>query len=135
MNRRIAKLIVNAQVASDGGKGIKDIRYICESAYKAGYRRKDSCIWEACNLIASKKNSGFSYYVTDGQITPYLVYFNFKIDGVRKQISFHSYDYRLERFHCTDRVHGTRWDRGDSRRTAVELYELMKGGTEVHENR
>lgn len=128
MDKRVAKSIVYAQVASDGGKGIGSLYDISPDAYLSGYAGKDEHIWTAIRRIQKLHGkSGFSFYVTDGGCTPYLVYFNYKIGGVRRQISFHSFDDRLLGLWNTSASarHATHWDKACSRDNARELWEVV----------
>lgn len=125
----IAKCIVNAQICSDAGKYIydEDLCYssLCKAMQKKAYKGKDTQIFKAISLINCNKGSGFYYFVTKDKqyIADYIVYFNFKINGKRKQISFHSYDKRLERF--TGKSCNTYWDRKSSRQAVIELAQLL----------
>lgn len=139
IEKRIARCLVMAQSASDGGKGIRDLYeslkgtdcyYAVLEANKQGYERKDDEILRALNLIASARNkSGFHFYVAKRawDVTPYLVYFNFHIGKKRYQISFHTF-LPLEKWVNTS--HTTRWDHRDSREAARKLAVtyLAKGG-------
>lgn len=58
-DRIVAKAILDAQVASDGGKGIKEIMHMNKNAWYRGYSMKDNYIEKALNLIASDRNSSF----------------------------------------------------------------------------
>lgn len=120
----IYKHIINAQVASDGGKGIDEIKNLAPKIWKQGYKVKDREIMRAINLI--KNGNGYDvkfsvkrdyYSKTMGQC--YIVYFTF---GNKKQASFHSYNDELCNYVATD-VHIVRWDRDSSRDTILYLEE------------
>lgn len=130
MNFAIAKEIVKAQIASDGGKGIKDIADTIDigGVYcKKGYDIKDVCIRKAIKMINRCKKSGFYYFVQscDDFTNPcYIVYFNFKIDGERYQVSFHTFS-DLDHF-CNQKT-TTRWSKKvSSRESAVVLARCLK---------
>ena len=137
INKKIARCLVMAQAASDGGKGKRwlteslrgtDCYHSVLEAWKAGYIRKDDEILRAINLIASTRNkSDFRFYVTFGYRTTSLVYFNFHIGKKRYQISFHTY---LDLEEWENSEHITRWDHRDSREAARKLAVtyLAKGG-------
>lgn len=96
--KEIARYIILAQTASDAGKGI-EFRYIerncTRGAQKFGYDAKLWYILKAISLIRTCDQSMFRYYVTGN--TPdqngydsVLVYFDVKLKGERRQISFHT---------------------------------------------
>lgn len=114
INYFIAKSLIQAQLASDFAK-IKRVfvrnddpkflieRNLISCSIKEhdmrtcrffGYTAKESYIIRAIDLIRSNK-SDFRYYVseiTDDQngYDSIITYFDFKFNGVRKQISFHT---------------------------------------------
>lgn len=100
VDKEIALLLCRAQNASDGGKYLHhaDRRSLAGKDFCNGYAVKDDFIFKAVSLIASKRSS-FSYYIEysgeDWCAAPILIYFNFKIDGERFQVSFHSRDWSL----------------------------------------
>lgn len=121
LNKNIAKAIIAAQMCSDAGKGLFRLKNQ-KLAYKAKkkYPQKDTEILKAIEQINRLNNTGFYYSVKhDYDIAYYIVYFNFQLDGKRKQISFHSFDRRLEKF--VSSKCSTRWDKKDSREAAREL--------------
>lgn len=127
LNEAVAKYIVSAQIASDGGKRIKGIRNSLPDGflrYENGYGDKDMYILKAIDLInRAHGTSGFSYYVGRDKDAAYgpktVVYFNYKMHGERRQISFHSYSRSLKKF--VSNRHRTTWDHKDSRANALEL--------------
>ena len=133
LHEAVASYIVSAQLASDGGKGVKYLKGTCDmylvpkfqNRYSDGYRNKDKYIRKAIDMInRAHGHSGFSFYVTKGdEKAPILVYFNYRIDGERRQISFHSFDGSLEKYLNSKATckHRTTWDKGDSRKNAEEL--------------
>lgn len=98
LHKGIVREIIKAQIASDGGKGIYDIKHIInngEEYAKRGYGAKNRCIRKAIFTINHDKNTGFSYHVVKAKNfyrECYIIYFNFKIKGKRHQIAFHSFD-------------------------------------------
>lgn len=132
LDRNVVKFIVLAQVGSDAGKGIYELNacpLATESEQKAAergkYAIKDRWIYQALERVAGKRNTEFHFYVTDGEITPYLVYFDFKVEGKRFQISFHSFDSRLQKFYESSRKSRTRWDEKSSRESCERLVEYF----------
>lgn len=131
MNKKIAKAIILAQVASDGGKKIDDIAEISLITWSAGYSAKDRLIKSAIkDILRSRGHSIFSFYVTnDDSIGSYLVYFNYRLNGERRQISFHTFGDYFWRFVTNNNTHHTRWDEGSSRANALELWnEIQRDG-------
>lgn len=127
LNRYVAKQIILAQVASDAGKGIyllgqelKQTIPIYKVYEKKGYYAKDTCIKKALKTIQSKKNSGFFYHVKvaypcNHNRHCFLIYFNFQIENMRFQVSFHSFSnmWRYVNQKCN-----TRWQKKINSRTA-----------------
>lgn len=103
IDKKIAEAIVYAQIASDAGKGIKILKTNkigkSQSTVDKGYNSKDGYIFSALNLIRNTKNCGYKYYVTaqpDQNGNPsFIIYFNFKVNGKREQVSFHSFNKKL----------------------------------------
>lgn len=123
INGKIATLLLRAQNSSDGGKH-KHIIINNRRSYRdnaAGYQSKDSFVWEAIDLICrNRKSCDFKFAVTDGHITPYLIYFETIINDKKLQVSFHSYDSRLSKFRKNS--FRMKWDKADSRESALEIY-------------
>jgi hypothetical protein len=134
--REIARYIILAQSASDAGKGSK-FRYIPDSrgAFHFGYGVKTSYILAAIRLIRACNQNMFRYYVTGN--TPdqngnasVIVYFDVKLEGKRRQISFHTPWNQVEGT-ILERLIGsgrkTRWDRniGGSSDTCYDLAEYF----------
>ena len=122
MNKKIAELILRAQVASDGGKGI-----IHSTSRKArrdnagGYSRKDEYILEAIRLILTTGNE-FKFSVVEDKEdkADFIVYFTTKVDGEKFQVSFHSFCGELAKYcHKSFRIP---WDHWDSRESAEIIY-------------
>lgn len=134
MNKKIARNIILAQIASDGGKGYRYFKGLVpkeDVAYLLGYDIKDDYILDAINMINRHgKSSGFSYYIGESDIDSWnesaIVYFNFKIDGKRYQVSFHTFGEEIisRRYEKKNDTHSTRWDKASSRRAAMKLVEV-----------
>lgn len=130
--KQIVRCLVNAQVASNGGKGIYDIAVspFEKDIARGGYIYKDDFISRAISLINSTRNCGIYYYVAPcPELSDwndcFIVYFNIRVNGKRYQCSFHSFNSRLENL-----VGGpttTRWSRKDSSRDVLkELRDLIE---------
>lgn len=127
IDKVISKYIILAQVASDGGKGINTLNNLFPTSrlvsYK-GYDVKNVYIKKAIHMIQKSKDSIFRFYVKeDWKIANYIVYFNFKLDGKRFQVSFHSFK-DWSRYKRKD--YQTRWNKRDSREACLRLYEEIK---------
>lgn len=128
-NSAVALDIIKAQIASDAGKGyFSEYAEKYPSICKKGYAVKDFYILSACKKILKSKESGFYFYVThcldQNGNKSFLIYFNFRINGKRKQISFHSFDKELWKPFCKNNC-VTRWDHDSSRLAAEELYKSI----------
>ena len=125
LNRKVCKLLVQAQCASDAGKRIYELRAAHRT--RLSYAGKDVYILSAIKTILKKKETGFSFYVTDGgEISPFLVYFDFYDEFYQiRQISFHSFDENLEKY-ISPMKHQREWDMGCSRDTAEYLLGLLQ---------
>ena len=132
MDRQILKILRNiilAQVASDGGKKIDDlVKEIslskAENAYKSGYGVKDAYIKNAVLEICRARCKEIRFFVTEDSehIADYLIYFDIKVDGVRRQVSFHSFNDEWDRYISGSMRSATHWDRKDSRKNCLELF-------------
>lgn len=121
LNRKVAINIIKAQIASDAAKGIYELSY--DGEIHDNYNGKDKYIIRAIKTILKKKNTGFSFYVTDGDIFgSILVYFNFSLNGKFMQISFHSFNAKLFKYYLAkNSTHEVVWDQKSSRKTARKL--------------
>ena len=123
-NAAIAELVLRAQCASDGGKGIKALvgSYKARTDNRAGYAVKDILIEEAVRLILSGE-SDYCFSVKDLENGMYLIYFQTKIHGKNVQVSFHSYGTNTWAKYC-NRGKGCElwWDHGSSRSSAEYAY-------------
>ena len=135
----IALAICRAQIASNGGKSSRILSKkapegcpqrnwnIARNDFIAGYDHKDEQIQKAINLILSAhSDTEFNFHVTESGITRSLIYFWFRYEGRRYQISFHSYSDMFDKY-ITDRSekYGTRWDEKSSQKTAELLGSLI----------
>ena len=137
-DKKIATDIIRAQVASDGGKFI-----VCPAldtmwgkfykVFRQGYDAKDHNIEGAIRKIQSYKNSSFKFNVrrTPDQngYPSYIIYFNYKLNGERRQISFHSPANRgwstYEKYCSKAGSNMIHWDHKSSQANAVELFEYL----------
>lgn len=142
MDKYIAKQIVLAQVASDGGKGQDDVLSrissflpIGEIYCKKGYDAKDGCIIKAIKAIQRNPQSGFKYHVKVDRtlyngVHVFIVYFNFKMEGESYQISFHTFSnmWRFVNKKCSTRCK----KKYSSKESAIKLaYCLKKKGERI----
>ena len=122
-NSKIAELIIRTQNASDGGKKLHYF-YGCKKAVRdncARYGQKDSLILSAIEMIRwNKSDFVFSVQRDREHKAYYLVYFETRINGIKFQVSFHSFDGRLGRYVRNSRH--ARWDKKSSRDSAVSIY-------------
>ena len=121
IDRMIAKAIVKAQIASDAGKGnywsLDASKRVCRHPLNTAYGCKPDYILTALRMIRSSKDSIFSYYAEycpdQNGFDSILVYFEWKLNGMRYQCSFHTpYDRapkELKRMANSGRK--TRWNR------------------------
>lgn len=128
LNKYIAKYIILAQIASDGGKKqnsvlarIAPLLPITKKYLKKGYKNKDYCILEAIKAIQKNPNTGFRYHVkVDRTLSSgahvFIVYFNFKINGESYQVSFHCFSnlWRYVNKQCV-----TRWKKKHSSKESI----------------
>ena len=97
-----------------------------------GYGTKDGYILQAIRLISSRKESGYNFYVEaapdQNGYDSYVIYFDFKIEGKRHQVSFHTFsDKKFAAYVGKGRK--THWDHnlGGSRESChllIEKYNL-----------
>jgi hypothetical protein len=126
-NKEIASLILRAQNASDGGKGIHAFPEARKARHDnaAGYPAKDKFIILALQMIA-QGGSNFKFSVQkfkedwDEEEVYYIVYFETKILGIKYQVSFHNFSEELEKY--VKRSFRLKWDHGISRDSAETIY-------------
>lgn len=121
----IIHLVATAQAHSDEGKKPKSYYGIdvpilkftgktCEN----GYPGKDAAILAAIQIINNHKPMGVNYYVKNNGDNV-IVYFNFKIDGKRYQVSFHSFFNEL--FKLIGKGSPCRWEKKISSRRTCQI--------------
>ena len=126
----ITRAVLTAQIASDMAKEYQKQK--C-----AFYRVKDKAIKYAIKLICVSKSTNCHFSVTEGDITPYLVYFTFNLSsGEKLQVSFHSFSAGLEKY--ISYKHKVRWDHNSSRASIIYVakyyniyYEFFKEYDEI----
>lgn len=130
LNEYIAKLIIDAQVASDGGKyiysSLTENNKNGKTIYHNGYSQKDHCIQKAISEIQkSHGTSGFKYYISSSNDeTAGIIYFEFKLFGDKYQISFHTFNKDLiEKYGNNKKTH---WNKKSSYETAIMLQNIMQ---------
>lgn len=137
LDKVVAEYLIKAQLCSDGGKHfLNDWHPWTKKANEVGYGNKDYFISKAIRRISSKAYTGFSYYIAE-QSNCYIIYFNFKYNGERKQISFHSFgNWKKISDSNSNKRHATRWDKdlGGSREACFELYDYIKMDVEEKYN-
>lgn len=139
MNTRnkIIKLIVEAQIYSDAAKRIYDILGYRESLYDSKeylYLLKSNRIHKAICLCKKKRTTDILFDIHEGLDRHgkicYIVYFTIKncqYGSKTKQISFHDFDDRLEKF-IDPRQH-QHWIQNFSRKNSeLLLMELINQG-------
>ena len=136
LNKSICSYLIKAQLCSDAGKDIyPSSTKAGKIARSFGYTHKDYFIQKAMDKINSTPVSGFSYYVAPGigVGADTVVYFNFKFNGERHQISFHSYN-NFKSYQSNS--HKTRWDKkiGGSRRSCDLLWDYLNCEVEGKDN-
>jgi hypothetical protein len=115
MTKEIAKLIVIAQASSDVGKGINDLYRLLDEKLKrkakCGYPVKDLAIYELLCIISGHPQKDVHFYVCRDadKIALYVVYFDFMLGCDKVQVSFHSFDKRIERFIARGVKSCTKW--------------------------
>ncbi len=136
----IARSIILAQIASDSGKGIYTIQMHNENENAAdksvlfSYSIKEFHILRAIDKINCSKKCNFNYWVEQSPdqngYDSIIVYFDIKLMGKRKQVSFHTplnkSSKKLRSF--VNKGRKTRWQKNCSSRetckSLVEFYSL-----------
>lgn len=113
LDKKVASLLIKAQMCSDSGKHIIDDYLHPEwkrRADKFKYNHKVQLICAAFDRISQLKGkSGFAYYVGyDNGMD--VAYFNFKYEGKRYQISFHVPEGIPSRYFKANEKHFTKWN-------------------------
>lgn len=97
IDRYIAIAICQAQIASDAGKGKRNIALSNQhhrGAVRYGYRVKTDHICRAIRTIRTSPRGMFNYYChregDQNNCDSIIAYFEFTINGHRHQVSFHT---------------------------------------------
>ena len=95
--KRIARLVILAQDASDAGKYINELELSSSKRYtqSQGYSAKNVYILKAIQHITRSKPCGWNFYVDADKpdqngYRSVITYFQYKLDGVRYEVSFHT---------------------------------------------
>jgi len=130
ITENIALTIVRAQACSDAGKGIYQLDLYEDTDQKLiekKYVAKDEQILKAihiiCRLTAEIAGVKFEVVEDTSGIADFLVYFTYYLNGMKRQISFHSFSAKLEKF-CRKK-NTVRWDHGNSRGNCEELIDYF----------
>jgi len=131
MNKKAAKNIILAQMASDGGKWCRlqfDVPQCLKAealkAFRAGYSAKDELLERACLIVARHHDPDIRFFVTEDKqgVAKFIIYFDIKIDGKRWQASFHSFGVkRWSKWTKSTVLSRGNWDHKHSRETCIEL--------------
>lgn len=140
---RIALCIIRAQKSSDTGKGINRISLSKKNSRPCmlGYGFKETPILEAIRLIRRNKTR-FNYWVErkpdQNGILSILVYFDFKIDETRYQVSFHNHNCSNELESYVNTGRKTHWHKTYSSFYSCtklqEYYQIPQAVVEFDEN-
>ena len=133
IQKNIIKYIILAQIASDGGKGIKTLQTFkkAKEAFLKGYAVKDKYILTAIKIIDSTPRCGINYFVKEASdqngYASLIIYFDLKINEKRYQISFHSPKNRTLLNQNKNKGRKTRWtgEVSGSRNACIELANLV----------
>ena len=144
MNRKVVETLALAQRASDSGKWKSLKSFERTRSKKLGkllgrkaelraahhnYHLKDSLMVQAIELIRCDKDSGFRYFVVecyDFKAPCWIVYFDCKVDGVRYQCSFHTFNKEVARYVKGSSASRGRWRKTSSREVCISLMSLIK---------
>lgn len=138
LDKDIALHIIKAQICSEAGKYKRDTYNAIEQyngycyplfvCTQKRYHSKEYHIKKALDMVCSRKNTGFYFNVqpklTDGGRDSLIVYFNFKLDGVRNQISFHTFDFKQLSKYISPNSR-TRWLKGAEENASVRLFKYL----------
>lgn len=139
LNKMIARAIIAAQLCSDGGKRnrqlISQIRRLSENyhfwdtQWIEGYSNKTYWLNRAIQMINCSKEQIYHYWIQDSPdqngYPSVIVYFNFKLDGKRHQVSFHTPANQVTGMLKRNKTgRKTRWDNktGGSRESCLLLF-------------
>lgn len=93
ITKQILRRICLAQACSDAGKNIYDVHLHRDNLVSTRYRHKEDILVDTLKMIDSVPPCGIYYYLKPGKdqngFRCILVFFDIKVDGTRRQISFH----------------------------------------------
>jgi hypothetical protein len=123
LDKKVAQLIIKAQMCSDSGKRVNNDYFHPgwkKRANKFRYSHKVELIIRAMDRIAQMHGtSGFHYSIGNDGFD--IVYFDFKIEEKRYQISFHIPEGVPKRYKKCNDKHVTHWDHNSSREACYAL--------------
>lgn len=132
--KQIIKEIILAQVSSDYPKGRTALRKEIERSpkrelmflirhYGYTYAHKDIHIKTAIKYICATHPKEVHFYVKvdADKVAKYLIYFDIKVNGKRRQVSFHSFSDEWKRY-LSPVGSSTHWDRKCSQQNCIELF-------------
>lgn len=130
--KKVIMLVASAQMHSDEGKvhyKVNQPVITFKGNCRYGYKGKDAAIMAAICVINNHPRMGVNYYIKDNGENV-IVYFNFKVDGKRLQISFHSFSDELRKL--VGKGSPCRWREGiGSRETCCLLLKLCGEESEI----
>lgn len=139
--KKVIVLIASAQMRSDEGKILRnhhndvykglsqEIITFKSNCCHYSYDGKDAAIIAAIGIINKHPLMGVSYYVKNNG-SNVIVYFNFKVDGKRLQVSFHTFSSELRKL--VGKGSPCRWKEGiGSRETCHLLLKLCGEESEI----
>lgn len=135
MNKQAIKRIVLAQVASDGGKYIRELvdeingslKEPAQKAWDRGYQIKDILLEQACKIVARHHDNDIRFFVTKDKqgVAKFIVYFDIKINDKKWQASFHSFSASWAKWEQVSVPSRGHWDHKDSRETCRKLLTIL----------
>ena len=133
MDKRIAFKIALCQIASDAGKGIKDVELIkrvgrsaSHKAILGGYELKNQLIKELCYSIANTKKTGFRFWWEPANEDTFsIVYFECKLEGEILQVSFHNPGSVYKTWGQGSKDFKSHWDAKSSRETCCRILDAV----------
>ena len=131
--KNVILLVASAQRHSDEGKvcyrSQQEVLNFKKTSCCYGYDGKDAAIIAAISIINKHPLMGVSYYVKNNG-SNVIVYFNFKVDGKRLQVSFHTFSSELRKL--VGKGSPCRWKEGiGSRETCHLLLKLCGEESEI----
>lgn len=148
LDKKVADLIIKAQISSDLGKGMDDRCYMLPfgsdhldtdarsriTGFGGNtYNLKETFIRKAIRRVLKNRSCGFhvGYSVQTIWMGEYvespIIYFSFRDEeGNKRQVSFHCPHWSEQEVRGLNK---TRWDHGDSQETVAYLDRLCRGGS------